>query len=227
MGESHRFPLAIVDGLRLEKELRDALLPGRTVYDDMGQARRLPRYFYEIPSWEHAMNIQLSPNFALWEFIQTDVREAAPLRTFPRYVPCAITLTALCLEQFREATGTFVHIAANGGYRSPRHSLNGSATPHSWGTAVNIYRIGDVFLDDRESIERYAALARQTLPAVWTRPYGSEHGQTDDHLHIDFGFVLSTPRGVPRSELGFDAERREEKHAGVGHENPASERRTL
>ena len=154
------------------------------------------------------MAIQLSPSFALWEFIQTDVREAAPLRTFPRYVPCAITMTALCLERFREAADTYVHISANGGYRSPRHTLNGNATPHSWGTAVNIYRIGDVYLDDREAIERYGALARQTLPAAWTRPFGDDRGETDDHLHIDFGFVLSTPRGAPDNDLGFDAERR-------------------
>jgi hypothetical protein len=208
VGEAHRFPLEVVDGLRLDKALRDALLPGRIVHDDTGHARRLPRYFYEIPTWEHAMAIQLSPNFSLWEFIQTDVREAAPLRTFPRYVPCAVTMTALCLERFREAADTFVHIAANGGYRSPRHSLNGNATTHSWGTAINIYRIGDVFLDDREAIERYGALARQTLPAAWTRPFGVARGETDDHLHIDFGFVLSMPRGAPENHLGFDAERR-------------------
>src|ERR1700755_1897315 len=161
MGEAHRFPLEVVDGLRLEKSLRDALMPGRIIHDDSGHARRLLRYFYEIPTWEHAMAIQLSPNFSLWEFIQTDVREAAPLRTFPRYVPCAITMTALCLERFREAADTFVHIAANGGYRSPRHSFNGNATPHSWGTAVNIYRIRDTFLDDREAIEEVGAFARQ------------------------------------------------------------------
>jgi hypothetical protein len=208
VGEAHRFPLEVVDGLRLEKSLRDALMPGRIVHDDGGNARRLPRYFYEIPTWESAMAIQLSPSFALWEFIQTDVREAAPLRAFPRYVPCAITMTALCLERFREAADTFVHISANGGYRSPRHSLNGNATPHSWGTAVNIYRIGDVYLDDREAIERYGALARQTLPAAWTRPFGDDTGQTDDHLHIDFGFILSMPRGAPENHLGFDAERR-------------------
>src|SRR5215831_8023882 len=112
MGEAHRFPLRIVDGLRLEKSVRDALLPGRIVYDEDGCPRKLPRYFYEIPSWEHAMNTQLSDNFSLWEFIQTDVREAAPLRAFPRYVPCAITLLALSLERFREAVDTFVHIAA-------------------------------------------------------------------------------------------------------------------
>jgi hypothetical protein len=208
MGEAHRFPLRVVDGLRLDKPVRDSLLPGRVITDDRGHERRLPRYFYEIPSWEHAMHTQLSPSFALWEFVQTDVREAAPLRGFPRYVPCAITLTALGLERFRDAVGTFVHIAANGGYRSPRHSLNTNATAHSWGTAVNIYRVGDVFLDDREAIERYAALARQTLPGAWTRPYGGNRGQTDDHLHIDFGYVLSVPHDAPDAELGFDAERR-------------------
>ena len=208
MGEGHRFPLRIVDGLRLEKPVRDALLPGRIVYDEDGFPRKLPRYFYEIPSWEHAMDTQLSDNFALWEFIQTDVREAAPLRAFPRYVPCAITLLALGLERFREAVDTFVHIAANGGYRSPRHALSGNASPHSWGTAVNIYRIGDVFLDDRESIERYAAMARQSMPGAWTRPYGTSKGQTDDHLHVDLGYVLSMPRGAPEDHLGFNAERR-------------------
>jgi len=208
MGEAHRFPLPVVDGLRLDKPLRDALLPDRIVHDDRGIPRRLPRYFYEVPSWEHAVNIQLSPNFALWEFLQTDVRESAPLRGFPRYVPCAITVLALCLEQFRNGVGTFVHIAANGGYRSPRHAVNSRATPHSWATAVNVYRVGDVFLDDREAIERYAVLARRTLPGAWTRPFGSARGQTDDHLHIDFGYVLSIPHEAPPDHLGFDAERR-------------------
>ena len=114
MAEAPRFPLPVVDGLRLEKEVRDALLPGRTVIDGEGHERRLPRYFYEIPSWNATMELRLSRNFALWEFIQTDVREAAPLRGFPRYVPCAITLLALCLERFRDAVGTFVHVAATG-----------------------------------------------------------------------------------------------------------------
>src|SRR4029078_8281675 len=105
MGEAYHFPLRIVDGLRLERSLREALLPGRVLYDDAGHPHTLPRYFYEVPSWEHAMNIQLSPSFALWELIQTDVREAAPLRGFPRFVPCAITTLALCLERFRESVG--------------------------------------------------------------------------------------------------------------------------
>src|SRR3954468_20015802 len=124
MGDAHRFPLRVVDGLRLEKALRDALRPGVTLSDARGIPRTLPRFFYEIPSWDDAMRLQLSPNFALWEFIQTDVRESAALRGFPRYVPCAITLLAMCLERFREAVGAFVHISANGGYRSPCHGAN-------------------------------------------------------------------------------------------------------
>ena len=208
MGEPRNFPLAIVDGLRLDKTLRDALLPGRIVFDADGNARQLPRYFYEIPSWNDAMRVELSTNFGLWEFIQTDIREAASLRGFPRYVPCAVTLLAAALQRFRDAVSTFVHVAANGGYRSPRHTLSMNATPHCWASAVNIYRVGDVLLDNRESIERYAALARLVLPGVWTRPFGTSHGQTDDHLHIDFGFVLSMPRGTPENHLGFGAERR-------------------
>jgi hypothetical protein len=208
MGEAYRFPLPVVDGLRLDKSLRDVLLPDRHVHDDGGAMRRLPRYFYEIASWERAMSVRLSPNFGLWEFIQTDVREAAQLRAFPRYVPCAITMLALCLERFREAAGTFVHVAANGGYRSPRHAINTNATLHCWASAVNIYRIGDVYLDDREAIERYAAIARQSMPGAWTRPFGTSRGETDDQLHIDFGYVLSVPRDAPTEHLGFDAERR-------------------
>ena len=207
MGEGYHLPLRVVDALRLERSVRDALLPGRSLCDDTGQPRRLPRYFYEIPSWDDALRIQLAPSFGLWEFIQTDVRESGALRGFPRYVPCAITMLALCLEQFRQAVGTFVHIAANGGYRSPGHSLTCNASPHCWATAVNVYRVGDVHLDDREAIERFAAIARSSLPGAWTRPWGTERGQTDDHLHIDFGYVTSVPRDAPLDPIGVTAER--------------------
>jgi hypothetical protein len=203
VADSRVFPLRVVDGLRLDRSVREALLPGRVMRDDNGIPRQLPRYFYEIPAWDDALRIQLGPSFGLWEFIQTDVREADALRAFPRYVPCAITTLALCLEQFRNAVGTFVHIAANGGYRSPRHALTGNASPHCWATAVNVYRIGDVFLDDRESIERFGAVARSVLPGAWTRPYGEDRGSTDDHLHIDFGYLLSVPRDAPVDPVGI------------------------
>ena len=194
---SSSLPLRIVDGRRLEKKYRDALRPGGLLSDAQGQAHVLPRYFYEVPSWDVAMRLQLSAHFALWEFIHTDVHEAPPLRTFPRYVPCAITLLALALEQFRDAARAFVHIASNGGYRSPGHALTVHATPHAWGTAVNIYKIGDTMLDERDVLEQYAEVAYKSMPGVYVRPFGRKPGFTDDHLHIDFGYVIAVPRGAP------------------------------
>jgi hypothetical protein len=193
-------PLRIVDGRRLEKKFRDALRPGGLLADAQGQAHTLPRYFYEVPSWDTAVALQLSEHFALWEFIHTDVREAEPLRTFPRYVPCAITLLALALEQFRAAAGRSVHIAANGGYRSPGHELMLHATPHAWGTAVNIYKVGDTPLDELDALEHYAEIAYRSMPGVYVRPFSTSRGFTDDHLHLDFGYVIAVPRGAP-----FDA----------------------
>ena len=83
-GESPNFPLRVVDGLTLPPEYRKALRPGEDWKDATGRPRQLPRYFYEIPSWDMAMKIELASHFLLWEFIQVDVREAPPLRTFPR-----------------------------------------------------------------------------------------------------------------------------------------------
>lgn len=197
MPEDRLFPLQVVDGLALDQKYRDALRPGESLRDAAGRERTLPRYFYEVPSWDVARKLELSPHFYLWEFIQTDVREVDVFRRFPRYVPCAITLLALCLERFREAVGTFVHIAANGGYRSPAHRLSRDASPHCWGTAANIYRIGSTWLSDEKSIERFSMVARETLPAVWTRPAGDAAGFADDHLHLDFGYVVSIPRDAP------------------------------
>ena len=193
----HSLPLRIVDGRRLEKRYRDALRPGAVIADSVGQAHQLPRYFYEVPSWDVAMTLQMSEHFALWEFIHADVHEAEPLRSFPRYVPCAITLLALCLEQFRDAVRAYVHIAANGGYRSPGHALSVHATPHAWGTAVNLYKIGETMLDDQEVLEHYAEIAYRSMPGVYVRPFGTRPGMTDDHLHLDFGYVTAVPRGAP------------------------------
>ena len=191
------FPLRLVDGRRLERRYRDALLPGGILADRTGQARVLPRYFYEVVSWEQARETLLSQHFTVSEFIHTDVREAPPLRVFPRYIPCATALLAVALEQFRVAVGTYVYIGANGGYCSPRHAGTGGASPHCWGTAANIYRIGDTYLDTPEAISRYAAIAHEVLPTVWTRPLGPGPDLTDDHLHLDLGYVVSVPREAP------------------------------
>lgn len=194
---SSSLPLTIVDALRLDEAQRSLLRPGELVRDRKGRSRRLPRFFYEIPTWKTALDLKLTPHFSLWEFLDVDVREAEGMRMFPRYVPCAIAHLAVHLEVFRQEVGTFIHIAANGGYRSPSHRLYGHASPHSWGTAANIYRIGDDYLDDREKIERFNRIARDLLPGVWAREYGSGVGCADDHMHLDLGYVSVVPPGAP------------------------------
>ena len=194
--------LRTVDGCALDAELRRVLRPGELLVDRDGRPRRLPRFFYEVDSWQTARETYLSPHFALWELISVDVREAEAQRGFPRYVPCAVALLAAHLEVFRERVKTYVRIAANGGYRTPAHALSTHASTHCWGTAANVYRIGDEYLDDREKIERFGAIATKALPALWARPYGHTIGLADDHLHLDLGYVTLVPRDAPGEDDG-------------------------
>src|SRR5438034_4250207 len=138
--------IKIVDAFDLDDELRMLLKPGEMVRDGENRRHRLPRYFYEVPSHEAAMDIRLTPHFGLNEFILVDLREAPRLQHFPRYIPCAVRVLAFYLEQFRSLAGVSVHVAVNGGYRSPVHKMSLSATPHMWGTAADIYRIGTAIL---------------------------------------------------------------------------------
>lgn len=194
MVENRRLPLRVVDGLRLPDAYRAVLRPGEIIADAEGRGRRLPRFFYEIDSWKTARETQLAPDFGLHEFIATDLHEAPVLHGFPRYIPCAVLLLAAVLSVFRQRVGTYVRIAANGGYRSPGHGRNRHASTHHWGTAVNIYKIGDTYLDTQEEIEKYATLAHEVLPSIWSRPYGHNVGFADDHLHLDLGYVTVVPR---------------------------------
>ncbi len=188
--------MKIVDGLTLSAEHRALLRPGEMLEIKPGEAHRLPRFFYEIDSWQHAKETLLTPHFTLSELITVDCREAdLLLHGFPHFVPCAVTVLARYLEDFRERADAPVCIAVNGGYRSPAHRLTGRPSPHMWATAANIYRIGDTWLDSQKAIERYAGIAEALGPEVFVRPYGPEPGETDDHLHIDLGYLLSTPRG--------------------------------
>jgi hypothetical protein len=186
-------PLPVVRGEDLPPELRKVLRPGETLQDRSGIARVLPSSFLRVDSWTQALETQVSPHFTLSELMVVDVREAALARAFPRYVPCALVLLAAGLELLRLEVGTYVHVAANGGYRSPGHALTRHASRHCWGTAANIYRIGDTYLDTREEIEKFAALARKVIPGVWIRPYGQEDGEADDHLHVDLGYTVFDP----------------------------------
>jgi hypothetical protein len=187
--------LQAIDGVRLSPEYRALLRPGETEADSVGNVHRLPRFFYEIDSWQQAHEIRLAPHFTLAELMLVDCREARLLLgQFPHYVPCAIVLLATLLENFRREVNAPVFIAANGGYRSPSHQIGGAKSVHAWGTAANIYRIGDTFLSDARSIEKYRTVAASLGPTVFVRPFGREQGQTDDHLHIDLGYASLTPR---------------------------------
>jgi hypothetical protein len=196
--------LRIVGPAGLPEPHRAFLRPGEAVRDEHGIARHLPSHFYEIPSWEAALRTRLTAHFGLWELIDVDVREPLPMRTFPRYVPCAITLLAGQLQLFRDAVGRVVRIAANGGYRSPAHEFSRTATPHAWAVAANIYRVGDEWLDNRDRVEKYREIARSALAGAWVRPYGDLPGCTFDHLHVDLGFVLVEPPAGSSSDDGRD-----------------------
>jgi hypothetical protein len=198
-------PLPLVLANDLPPEVRELLRPGQSLKDRSGVARVLPSSFLRVDSWEQARETLLTPHFALWELIGVDVREAPLQRSFPRYVPCAIVLLAGALELFRVEAGVPVHVAANGGYRSPGHVLTRHASRHCWGTAANIYRIGETYLDTREEIEKYAAMARRVIPGVWTRPFGFRDGEADDHLHIDIGYTVFDPVVEPEGSHSTEA----------------------
>lgn len=184
-----------IDGLCLAQEYRVLLRPGESEADANDTVHRLPRFFYEIGSWDEAHAIRLAPHFTLAELMLVDCRESRLLLSqFPHYVPCAIVLLARLLEDFRREVDAPVFISANGGYRSPAHQIGGAKSIHAWGTAANIYRIGDTYLSDSRSIQKYRTIAASLGPAVFVRPFGREKGETSDHLHIDLGYVRLTPR---------------------------------
>jgi hypothetical protein len=199
--------LRVVDGLTLSREYRELLRPGELVHDRSRRLRRLPRFFYEIASWEEAQHVRLAPHFSLWEFINVDVRETELLRSsWPRYAPCAIALVASYLELLRQEVGTYVHISANGAYRSPAHRLSSPGSTHCWGTAVNLYRVGDDWMDDERTLTRYARIAERILPGVRALPWGHGIGETDDHLHLDLGYTVMIPPDGPGEEALVEEE---------------------
>lgn len=183
--------LELIDGRNLPDEHRTLLQPGEPVEDETGNMHHLPRFFYAVASWSDAHAVRLADHFKLSELMMVDCREADLLfREFPHYVPCAITLLAGFLEGLRRAADAPVFVSANGGYRSPAHQRNLAKSTHCWGTAADIYRVGDTWLDNQKSITRYAGIAESLGMQVFARPYS----EGDDHLHIDLGYVTVTPR---------------------------------
>ncbi len=218
--------LKVVDAFDLDDELRSILKPGEMVRDAQGRRHRLPRYFYEIPSHEVALATRLTPHFGLNEFIFSDLKEAARLHQYPRYVPCAVRLLAFYLEQFRSAAGASVHIAVNGGYRSPSHKLSTNASAHMWATAADVYRIGSNILLSKELIDKYNEIAEDLTDEVTVLPYGHVTGKNaDDHVHLDLGYITLVPREISedrmeqpqesRPRFAFEERRRKERRAPV------------
>ena len=223
--------LKVVDAFDLDDELRSILKPGEMVRDAQGRRHRLPRYFYEIPTREIALSTRLSTHFGLNEFVLVDLKEAARLQQFPRYVPCAVRLLAFYLEQFRAAAGASVHIAVNGGYRSPSHKLAHNATPHMWGTAADIYRIGSHILKTKEMIEKFNDIAEDVSDEVHVLPYGHVTGKNaDDHVHLDVGYITLIPREISedrmeqpqenRPRFAFEERRQKDRRAAVEASSP-------
>jgi hypothetical protein len=210
MSEVHDAPdLKVVDAFDLDDELRTILRPGEMVKDDKGRRHRLPRYFYEVPSHEVAMQTRLTPHFGLNEFVLTDLKEATRLQEFPRYVPCAVRMLAFFLEHFRLAVGASVHIAVNGAYRSPQHRMSVGATPHMWGTAADVYRIGSTILKTKETIEKFNDIAEDISDQVHVFPYGHVTGtDADDHVHIDLGYLTLIPREISEDRMEQPQENR-------------------
>lgn len=194
-----RFP-RVVDGCSLARAYRAALRPGEWVEDAAGRAVQLPRFFIEIESWDAALETPLSAHFRAFEFLDTDLREALPLQRFPRYLPCAVAPFAAALDAFRAAVGGPVRIAANGGYRSPSHALSAPTSPHLWGAAADIYRVGGDYLDDLDRIRRYATIAEEAVAGAWVRPVGDAPGESFDHLHVDLGYLTLVPRSAELEE---------------------------
>lgn len=184
--------LRVVDGLTLPAEVQTLLRPDQP-FDGAEGSPRLPRWFYEVPSWQAAKETKLTEHFTLHEFLRVDLREPKRLRRWPRYVPLGVTLLAAHLEILRLDLGTLVWVAANGGYRSPAHARNGGPSAHCWATAADIHRIGSDLLDTEPRIRDTAERARRLLPGARVRPWGHGPGQTDDHLHVDIGRPVLVP----------------------------------
>jgi hypothetical protein len=202
-------PLKVVDAFDLDDELRAILKPGEMLKDIHGRRHRLPRYFYELPLHDVAVRTPLTAHFSLNEFTLVDLKEAPRLQEYPRYVPCAVRVLAFYLEQFRAAAGGSVHIAVNGGYRSPAHRMSQNATPHMWGTAADIYRIGSTILKTKELIEKFNELAEDVSEDLSVLPYGHETGSNaDDHIHIDLGYVTLIPREISEDRMEVPQENR-------------------
>jgi hypothetical protein len=72
--------LRVVDGFALPDRHRALLRPAETMRGREGEMHVLPRFFFEVASWQQALATPLTPHFSLWEFMDVDLHERERLR---------------------------------------------------------------------------------------------------------------------------------------------------
>ena len=146
-----------------------------------GALHHLPRFFFEVPSWEEAHRCA-SRSLCLSELI-TSIR-AKPICscTPPSLVPCAILALAR-ISRFPPRNGRAGVYHANGGYRLLPTGQSRRVL-HNWGTARTFIASGDIYLNDEKSITRHASIARRSARRFLSGPKDG-----DDHLQVDLGYL--------------------------------------
>ena len=187
------FPLRIITPSSMPGEVRAILKPGEIIQDHQGRIRQRPTHYFRVENEAQARKTRIAPYFRVHEFIDVDVYETASLRVWPRYMPCAVAILAAHLSALRATLGEGIYISANGGFRSPQHRKSTPDSIHAWGTAANIYRIGDEYLSKPEQVRKWRQRMRRLLPTASFRPIPCGGDSVVDHLHIDIGYVTHVP----------------------------------
>ena len=196
------FPLPIVDGLELDAPVRSLLMPGVPVRDSHARLRRLPRFFYAVESWNVALETQADAAFRdVGVHGRRSVRAGAaapvsratcraPSRRSPRISRCCASRSA---RRFTSPPTADIDRRRTAS-RSP-------GSPHCWGTAANIYRIGDR-VSRRARRDRKVRGARDRSAAGAARAaVRAGPGCVDDHVHLDLGYVTAVPADAAGEEV--------------------------
>ena len=162
--------LKVVDAFDLEPDVRALLKPardGRRTSRGGGTGCRATST--RSPPTRRRADIRLTPHFGLNEFLLVDLKEAQRLRSYPRYVPCAVRAPRL-----------LPRAAARGGGRPAAHrrqrrlplaraqARRRAPRPHMWGTAADLYR------DRLGRPARAGARSRRTT--AWPRSSATTRG---------------------------------------------------
>jgi hypothetical protein len=98
-----------------------------------------------------------------------------------------------------------------------------------WGTAVDLYRIGNVVLREQAPIETYNRVAEELSDELYVMPFGHEVGKADDHMHLDLGYLVLVPREIsedrmempqPVPRFAFEERRRGDRRGWPGPAEP-------